>query len=248
MAIHLKSVTLNTQTYPTREQYPYNLGVLRQTERLTFDAPVTLFVGENGTGKSTLLRALARACGIHIWQPHDGYRLVANAHESSLWEHLQVEWTAARVPGSFFSADNAKFFAHLLEEWAVADPGQLEYFGGKSLVTQSHGQSSMSLFRARYRLRGLYFLDEPEAALSPRSQMELLKIVAETSAAGPAQFIISTHSPLLMACPGAVLYSFDRCPIGPIGYEQTEHYQIYKSFLTDPSQWLKSVEGLDGQI
>jgi predicted ATPase len=241
MAIHLKSVTLNSQTYPSREQYPYNLGVLRQTERLNLESPVTLFVGENGTGKSTLLRALAKACGIHIWQPRDSYRVAVNAHENTLWEHLAVEWAAQRVPGSFFSADNAKFFAHLLEEWAVADPGQLEYFGGKSLVTQSHGQSSMSLFRARYRIPGLYFMDEPEAALSPRSQMELLQIIAETSANGPAQFIISTHSPLLMACPGARLYSFDRCPIAPIEYEQTEHYRIYKSFLTDPSQWMSAV-------
>lgn len=233
MAIHLKSVTLNPQTFPTREHYPYTLDVLQRTERLAFERPVTLFVGENGTGKSTLLRALARACGIHIWQPPDNYRLAVNAHENTLWEHVEVEWADQRMPGAFFSADNAKFFAQLLEEWAVADPGQLEYFGGKSLVTQSHGQSSMTLFRARYRIPGLYFMDEPEAALSPRSQMELLKIIAETSARGPAQFIISTHSPLLMACPGAALYSFDRLPIGPVEYEQTEHYRIYKSFLTD---------------
>jgi predicted ATPase len=238
MAIHLKSVTLKPETYPTRERYPFNLGVLQQTPRLAFDAPVTLFVGENGTGKSTLLQALAKACDIHIWRPSAGVRCEANPHENTLWQHLEVEWAGERAPGSFFSAENARFFAHLLEEWAAQDPGHLEYFGGKSLVTQSHGQSSMSLFRARYRIRGLYFLDEPEAALSPRSQVELLKIVAETSADGLAQFIISTHSPLLMACPGAVIYSFDQCPIGAVDYEQTEHYRIYKSFLTDRSGWL----------
>jgi predicted ATPase len=96
----------------------------------------------------------------------------------------------------------------------------------------------MSLFRARYRIRGLYLMDEPETALSPRSQLELLKIVAETTAAGLAQFIISTHSPLLLACPGAVLYSFDQCPVGTISYEATEHYRIYRGFLTDRSNWL----------
>ena len=248
MAVHLKSVTLNSQTYPTREHYPFHLAVLQATGQLTFDTPVTLFVGENGSGKSTLLQALATACGIHIWRPSEGSRSEVNPHENTLSEHLHVEWTGQRVPGSFFSADNARFFANLLKEWAAEDPGHLEYFGGKSLVTQSHGQSSMSLFRARYRIRGLYFMDEPEAALSPRSQVELLKIVAETTAEGSAQFIISTHSPLLMACPGAILYNFDRCPIAPIDYEQTEHYQVYKSFLTDRSKWLKLLETRDGRI
>jgi len=238
MAIHLQRVTLNSHTYPTRDNHPFNLRVLQVTGQLTFDAPVTLFVGENGTGKSTLLEALATACGIHIWRPHEGLRMTVNPHENQLWKHLHVEWAAGPVPGSFFGAQNARFFAQLLEEWAAQDPGHLAYFGGKSLVTQSHGQSSMSLFRARYRIPGLYFLDEPEAALSPRSQMELLQIVAETSAQGPAQFIISTHSPLLLACPGARLYGFDRCPIGPIDYEQTEHFRIYKSFLTDRGNWL----------
>jgi len=243
MAIHLKRVTLNAETFPTREHYPFNLEVLRRTSRLTFDTPVTFFfVGENGTGKSTLLQALATACGIHIWRPIEGMRYESNPHEDMLWQHLGVEWTGERVPGSFFGADNARHFAYLLDEWAAEDPGQLKYFGGKSLVTQSHGQSLMSLFRARYHIRGLYFMDEPEAALSPRSQMELLRIVIETTAAGLAQFIISTHSPLLMACPGAVLFSFDHCPVGPIAYEETQHYQIYRSFLTDRSQWLKPGE------
>lgn len=240
MGLQLKNATINSETFPTREYYPFNLEVLRRTRTLTFDTPVTLFVGENGTGKSTLLQALATACGIHIWRPIEGMRYESNPHEDMLWQHLSVEWTSERVPGSFFGADNARHFACLLDEWAAEDPGQLKYFGGKSLVTQSHGQSLMSLFRARYCIRGLYFLDEPEAALSPRSQIELLRIVTDSAARGLGQFIISTHSPLLMACPGAVLYSFDRCPIEPIAYETTSHYRIYKSFLTDPSRWLNS--------
>ena len=238
MAVHLKSVTLHPEGYPTREHYPFNLAVLQQTRRLTFEVPVTVFVGENGAGKSTLLEALATACGIHIWRPHEGFRYEVNPHEDTLWRHLSVEWTGERVPGSFFEADVARHFAFLLDEWAADDPGQLKYFGGKSLVTQSYGQSLLSLFRARYRIRGLYLMDEPEAALSPRSQLELLKIIAQATAAGLAQFIIATHSPLLLACPGAVIYSFDRCPVGRIDYEETEHYQVYRSFLTDRSRWL----------
>jgi predicted ATPase len=238
MAIHLKSVTLHSENFPTREHYPFHLAVLQQTKQLTFETPVTCFVGENGTGKSTLLQALATACGIYIWQPPEGLRYEVNPHEDTLWKHLGVRWTSEPVPGSFFGAAIARHFAFLLDEWAAEDPGQLKYFGGKSLVTQSHGQSLMSFFRARYRIRGLYLLDEPESALSPRSQLELLKIVAETAADGLAQFIIATHSPLLLACPGAVIYSFDHCPAAPIAYEQTQHYQVYKSFLSDRNQWL----------
>ena len=93
-----------------------------------------------------------------------------------------------------------KDFTHVLDEWAVSDPGQLEYFGGELLVTQSHGQSMMSYFRARYKIRGIYLLDEPETALSPKSQLELLDIINKNSLTGQAQFIIATHSPLLLAC------------------------------------------------
>ncbi len=243
MAIHLKSVTLHPEGYPSAGNYPFKLAVLRETKRLTFDAPVTLFVGETGTGKSTLLEAMAIACGIHIWQPPDETRCGRDPDQHVLWKHLTVEWDSSAVPGSFFGADIARHFAHLLDEWAVEDPGQLNYFGGKSLVAQSHGESLLSLFRARYRVRGLYLMDEPEAALSPRSQLELLKIIADATAAGLAQFIIATHSPLLMACPGAVIYSFDRCPVRPIAYEETEHYRIYRSFLANPKDWLENARG-----
>jgi predicted ATPase len=238
MAIHLKSVALHPDSYPRQEHYPFNLAILKHTRRLTFDAPVTLFVGENGTGKSTLLEALATACGIHIWRPPEGMRCELNPHEGTLWKHLGVEWSREPVPGSFFGADIARHFAYLLDEWAADDKGQLKYFGGKSLVTQSHGQSLLSLFRSRYRIRGVYFLDEPEAALSPRSQLEFLKIVAEATANCEGQFIISTHSPLLLACPGALIYNFDNCPVSPISYEETGHYQVYKNFLMDRSKWL----------
>ena len=114
----------------------------------------------------------------------------------------------------------------------------LEYFGGKSLVQQSHGQSLMSFFKSRFKIKGLYLLDEPETALSPKSQLALLTLLKEMSRAGHAQFIIATHSPILLACPGSVIYSFDHIPIRQIAYEDTEYYRIYKSFMNDRAQYL----------
>jgi predicted ATPase len=237
--MHLKAVTLYPDKYPTRDYYPFNLAVFHQTLRMTFDAPVTLFVGENGTGKSTLLEALARACGIHIWRHEEGTRFEVNPYEDKFCKYIAVEWANGRVPGSFFGSAIFQHFAQFLDEWAATDPGQLEYFGGRSLVTQSHGQSFMSFFKARYQIKGLYLLDEPETALSPKSQLELLKILTRMGGAGHAQFIVATHSPLLLACPGARIYSFDHAPVKSMGYEQTEHYQIYESFMKDRDRYLK---------
>lgn len=123
--------------------------------------------------------------------------------------------------------------------WEADNPGQIEYFGGKSLLTQSHGQSLMSFFKARYKIRGLYLLDEPETALSPKSQLGLLKLLQEMSALGHAQFIIATHSPILLAFPGANIYSFDHRPVKTIPYEDTEHYQVYKRFMENPNRYLE---------
>jgi predicted ATPase len=237
--MHLKEVAFHPLKYPKKDCYPFNLNLFRETEKITFDAPVTLFVGENGTGKSTLLEALAAACNIHIWRDAQRSRPDYNPYEDKFYQYISVEWTNGRVPGSFFGSKVFQYFAELLDEWAAADRGQLNYFGGKSLTTQSHGQSLMSFFRSRYRIKGLYLLDEPETALSPRSQLDLLNILENMSADGHAQFIIATHSPLLLACPQAIIYSFDQSPIRRIQYEQTDHYLIYKDFMMDRSKYLK---------
>jgi len=102
----------------------------------------------------------------------------------------------------------------------------------------------MSYFKSRYQIKGLYLLDEPETALSPRSQIELLEVLTKMSAAGHAQFIIATHSPILLACPGAMIYSFDHSPVKRLQYEETPHYQIYKGFMEDRSAYLKPHDGL----
>lgn len=230
---------LLSEEFPTRDHYPFNLDVLRQTRSLFFFSPVTFLIGENGSGKTTLLEALARRCQIHIWSGMECTRSEPNPYEETLFLYLHVVWTDGIVPGSFFSSQIFKNFAQLVDMWEADNPGQIEYFGGKSLITQSHGQSIMSFFKARYKIKGLYLLDEPETALSPKSQLELLKLIQEMGALGHAQFIIATHSPILMACPGATIYSFDHTPVKTIQYEDTEHYQIYKNFMENPGKYLK---------
>jgi predicted ATPase len=240
--VHLKQVTLHPERYPKRDCYPFNLSIFQQSQSIPFTSPITLFVGENGTGKSTLLEALAYLCGIHIWRDPERRRFKYNPYENEFHQYLSIEWaTEERIYGSFFGSSIFRHFAQLLDEWAAADPGQLDYFGGKSLMTQSHGQSLLAFFESRYRIKGLYLLDEPETALSPRSQLALLDILARTTRKNQAQFIIATHSPLLLACPDAVIYSFDDAYIKQIAYEETMHYQLYKGFMEDRDKYLLSL-------
>ena len=227
------------EQYPTRNHYPFNIDVLQKTRSITFSSPVTFFVGENGSGKTTLLEALARRCHIHIWSGIERTRSVVNRYEETFFLYIEVEWREDIVPGSFFSSQIFRNFAQLVDEWEADNPGQIDYFGGKSLIAQSHGQSIMSFFKSRYKIKGLYLLDEPETALSPKSQLELLKLLREMGALGHAQFIIATHSPILLACPGSVIYSFDHTPVKTIQYEDTEYYRIYKTFMENPAKVLK---------
>ena len=240
--MHLTKVTLHPEKYPPENRYPFNLEIFRRTRSLDFTAPVTFFAGDNGTGKSTLLRALAWRCRVHIWEESGRTRFEHNPCEKLLYRTIDVAWADGPVPGSFFASQSFQHFARVVDEWAAADPAVLEYFGGKSLMVQSHGQSLMSFFRSRYRVEGIYFLDEPETALSPRTQLELLRVLAETSRGGRAQFVIATHSPILLACPGAVIYSFDEIPVRVIEYEDTEHYRVYRDFMADRTPWLRPFE------
>ena len=237
--MHLNSVKFHPEKYPTEKIYPFSLPIFHQTKSINFDEPVTLFVGENGTGKSTLLEAIALACGIHIWRHTERSRPQHNPYEYQLYKYIAVHWQDSRVPGSFFSSKIFQYFAEMLDEWAAADAGQLNYFGGKSLTTQSHGQSLMSFFRSRYQVKGIYLLDEPETALSPQSQLQLLSLLQEMAAMGHAQFIIATHSPILLACPNARLYSFDSFTVQTTTYEETEHFRLYKEFLESRDSFLK---------
>ena len=236
--MHLMRVSFVSEEYPTREFYPFNLDIFNNTRRITFRSPITFFIGENGTGKSTLLEAISHSCRFHIWRGLKRTRFEPNVFEDKLYKFIKLEWTNGRVHGSFFASDIFRNFAKNLDEWSSMDPAMLDYFGGKSLMSQSHGQSLMSMFRARYKIQGLYLLDEPETALSPKSQLEFLKIIKEMSRQGHAQFIIATHSPILLACPGATIFCFNGAQVETIQYEQTEYYRIYKEFMEDRSKFI----------
>jgi predicted ATPase len=229
--MHLKKATIHPDRFPTDAVYPFNLPVLKGTGSLEFPTPITIFAGENGSGKTTLLSALCRRCNIYIWEGGSRDRVENNPYEKMLDRALTLEWANGTVPGSFFSPELFRHFSQLVDEWAKASPELLNYFGGKSFVTQSHGQSCMAYFASRFKVRGIHFLDEPEAALSPASQLSFLKMLSEMSGAGHAQFIISTHSPILMSSPHATVYNFDGDALTRVSYEETEHYRVYKEFF-----------------
>lgn len=238
--MHLISARINSENYPTGRCYPFNIPVLRQTSELTFRKPVAFFVGENGSGKSTLLEALTKKCGIHIWDKPRRHIVHDNPYETCLANYVTVTWANGSVPGSLFRAETFRDFADFLDDVALCDPGRLKYHGGHLLNTLSHGEAILSYFSGRYHIKGLYFLDEPEAAFSPSSQVKFLQVLQRLEAKGLAQFIIVTHSPILLAYPGAQIFSFYSSRIEEVDYEDTAHYRLYKQFFTDRSAFLEA--------
>ena len=239
--MHLTRLCLLNDSFPTRHHYPFSLEIFRKTDCIGFSRPVTFFIGENGTGKSTLLTAIARKSGIHIWEEHQRGRYHGNPYEDDLYRYITLKGDCGEVRGSFFASEIFRHFAEILDEWAVADPESLRYFGNASLLERSHGQSHMTFFENRFRIPGLYLLDEPENALSPRMQLELLRLFRRFTATGKAQFIIATHSPILLAYPDAEIYSFDMVPVRKVAYEETEYFRIYRDFLNNRERYLEDL-------
>jgi predicted ATPase len=229
--MYVTKVKINRESFPTQQLYPFNIPSLRETRELKLRKPIVFFVGENGSGKSTLLDAITRKCGIHVWDKPRRHVAHHNPYETRLVNHVDVTWANGRVSGSLFRAETFHDLADFLDDVALCDPGQLEYHGGRILNTLSHGEGILSYFGGRFRMKGLYFLDEPEAALSPASQLKFLELLQQLGAEGHAQFIIATHSPILLACPGAQIFSFGEASIEEVSYRETSHYRIYHEFF-----------------
>jgi predicted ATPase len=241
--MYLVKVRINSERFPTHRFYPFNIPAIRETPELTLRKPIVFFVGENGSGKSTLLEAITKKCGIHIWDKPRRHLAHNNPYETKLASFVTVAWTNGSMPGTLFRAETFYDFADFLDDVALCDPGRLKYHGGRILNTLSHGEGILSYLQGRFRLEGLYFLDEPEAALSPASQIKFLNLLQQSGAEGRAQFIIATHSPILLACPDAQIFSFDSSHIEEVSYEETTHYRLYKQFFADRAALLKTGNG-----
>lgn len=215
------------------DQFPFSIPSLHKGDlHLKFDSPVTFFVGENGSGKSTVLEAIAVECGFH---PSGGSR--NNVYdfqptESSLAHLLRLVWNFKMTQGFFLRAESFFNFASYLEKAKEELPGEDYYgpYGGKSLHERSHGESFMALFEHRFQ-RGIFLLDEPEAALSPQRQIAFLGQLHDLVRSGEAQFIISTHSPILLSYPHSTIYAFNEQGIAPTNFAETEHFRVTKNFL-----------------
>ncbi|MGG3874048.1 AAA family ATPase [Brevibacillus laterosporus] len=229
--MYLRQVRLLTEKYPNRKEYPFSIPALQNLESLSFDKNITFFVGENGSGKSTLLEAIAYQCDFHTagGGRHNYYEV--DASDAPLGEYIQLSWLPKITNGFFLRAETFYQFASHID--SINGTGS---YGGRSLHAQSHGESFLSLFRNRFGHKAIYLLDEPEAALSPARQLSLLRLMKDLERS--AQFIIATHSPILLAFPEAQIYNFDQSPIATTSYEQTLHYQITKRFLENKEAML----------
>ena len=216
---------------PTR--HPFNIRAFSRGIDLELRAKVTFFVGENGSGKSTLLEALAECCGFHPEGGNRDHHRAMFAERSALAQALRLSWLPRVTEGFFLRAESFYNFATYIEQVS-----NLRAYGGKSLHAQSHGESFLALFTHRFE-QGLYILDEPEAALSPKRQLTFLRIIHDLETPGHAQFLISTHSPIILSYPGAVLFSLDGEEIREIAFRETEHYSITRDFLNAPDLYLK---------
>lgn len=205
---------------------------LRQAGELSFSKNVTFFVGENGSGKSTLLEAIAIACGFNAEGGTRNFRFTTRATHSALWRQIHVIRRDYAPDGFFLRAESLYNTATYIDE--VQAVGS---YGGISLHDQSHGESFLAIVENRFRPDGLYFLDEPEAALSPMRQLTFLSELHDLAKAG-AQFLIATHSPILMACPDAEILYFSEDGITPTAYRDTPHYQLTRQFLDNPDRML----------
>jgi len=266
---HLQTINLREIPERLRGQYPFNLPLLRGLEEMRFSASVTLFVGENGTGKSTLLEALACAAEMITVGSESVRTDKSLVHARELAKHLRLAWTKRTRKGFFLRAEdffgyakrqnelraemeadlqeiereyqNRSQYAKSLAQMSTAGQlGDMHRRYGEGLDARSHGESFLALFQSRFVADGLYLLDEPEAPLSPLRQLALIAAIKEMTAQN-GQFIIASHSPILMAYPGAEIFHFSEGHIEKVGFDDLEHVRLMRDFLNNPDAFLRNL-------
>ena len=226
------------------DSYPFNIPAIGNLDSMTFNSKVTFLVGENGSGKSTLLEAIAIALGFNPEGGSKNFNFSTEDTCSELHDHIKVSKGYIRPKDGFFlraeSFYNVATNIDTMDREGSLGAPLIGSYGGKSLHCQSHGESFFSLLMNRFFGNGIYILDEPEAALSPSRQLSAIsrihQLVEQSS-----QFIIATHSPLLLAYPHSTIYSFSDAGISRVDYEDTEHFQITKYFMNNRERMLREL-------
>ena len=237
---YLLDVKLRRDRVPSFDDYPFSLPVIRNLDTLELHPKVTFIVGENGSGKSTLLEAIATAWGFNPEGGTKNFRFSTRHSHSTLHEYLWLVKGIKRAKDGFFL--RAESFFNVATE--IDNLNVAHAYGGRSLHEQSHGESFMALLMNRFDGNGLFVLDEPEAALSPARQLATIVRLHEL-VQSRSQFVIATHSPILMAYPDAWIYQIAEDGLARISYEETEHYLLAKDFLSNPKRYLEHL--LNGQ-
>jgi predicted ATPase len=239
----LRDITLLRDRVADWEVYPFAIPVIRSLSGIKFKSRVCFFVGENGTGKSTLLEAIAEHVGFNREGGGRNFSRETTASvqaTSPLARAMRLSWSKKLTKGFFLRAESFFNMATYLDELQAVDGQALAPYGGKSLHEQSHGQSFIALLENRFFRQGFYLLDEPEAALSPQRQLSFLLLLRSLLKGNPdIQFIIATHSPLILAYPDSQILSFDGTQLTEIAYEKSSPYNIVHGFLKDPRLYLK---------
>lgn len=239
-APYLRRVWLDPERVPRRDRYPFALPAFRDGFELSFERAITIVVGENGTGKSTLLEAIAVLIGYDEAGGGVGYRPVdhSDAIEATGGElavALKAAWLPRLRSGWFFKAESFFSVARYLDKVAQ------EPFGGPppDFLSHSHGEGFLRFFEERCRHQGVYIFDEPESALSPARQVQFLRLLGRMETGGKAQVILATHSPLLMAYPGATLLAATPRGFEPTTLEATSHWQMWRDYAADPHGFVR---------
>lgn len=243
---YVSRISLQRDKVDSFDRYPFCLPAIRSLEQIELHPKVTFFVGENGSGKSTLLEAVAVSLGFNAEGGSKNFRFGTRRSHSELHGYLRIAKGIRRPRDGFFLRAESFFNVATEIEKLDAEPGMgppvIDSYGGRSLHEQSHGESFLALMTERFGGHGVYILDEPEAALSPQRQLAVLSRLHDL-VLDDSQFIIATHSPILMAYPDSTIYLCSNDGVSPVAYEDTEHFQVTRNFLANPERMLRVLMG-----